>query len=393
MTAPIVTIDATGIHQPDFDEVKTWLEDQYRAIYGADIYIEPDSQDGQLIGIFALALHDCNSTAVAVYNSRGPATAQGEGLSSVVKINGLARLVPTRSTVDLRVIGQAGAVITNGAASDDDGRIWDLPASVTVPIGGEITVTATAREVGAVTAAPGRVTTIQTPTRGWQSVTNLAAAAVGSPVESDAALRRRQAISTQNPATSPLQAIEGAVAAITGVTRTASYENDTSITDDRGLPPHSVAVVAAGGDATAIAQTIALKKTVGTATHGTTTISVLDAAGVPRSIKFSRPVDVEINVALTLRPLTGWNIARGEAIKQEIVDWLRNLKIGESVFYTRLFLPANLNGDAARGSQTFEIVSMTTRRGSAAFSTADVAVAYNEAAWAQLSSISITVVP
>ena len=173
-TAPV--IDAAGIRAPSYGEVLQYFKDQYRNIYGADTYLEADSQDGQLLAVFAMAIHDANTAAVQVYNAFSPATASGAALSSNVKINGLARGVATRSSVDLRIVGQGGTTISGGVALDGDRVQWELPASVTIPPAGEITVTALCRKVGAVAAAPGSITRIGTPTLGWQSVTNPAAA-------------------------------------------------------------------------------------------------------------------------------------------------------------------------------------------------------------------------
>ena len=105
-----------------------------------------------------MAIHDANTAAVQVYNAFSPATASGAALSSNVKINGLARGVATRSSVDLRIVGQGGTTISGGVALDGDRVQWELPASVTIPPAGEITVTALCRKVGAVAArrAPSR---------------------------------------------------------------------------------------------------------------------------------------------------------------------------------------------------------------------------------------------
>ena len=78
-----------------------------QAIFGADIYLGSDSQDGQYISIFALAAFDCCQIAQAVYNSFSPLTAIGKALSTQVKINGIARDVATYSSVDLYLVGQA----------------------------------------------------------------------------------------------------------------------------------------------------------------------------------------------------------------------------------------------------------------------------------------------
>ena len=127
-TAPV--IDAAGIRAPSYGEVLQYFKDQYRNIYGADTYLEADSQDGQLLAVFAMAIHDANTAAVQVYNAFSPATASGAALSSNVKINGLARGVATRSSVDLRIVGQGGTTISGGVALDGDRVQWSCrPAS------------------------------------------------------------------------------------------------------------------------------------------------------------------------------------------------------------------------------------------------------------------------
>ncbi|MCR2237237.1 hypothetical protein NSX43_25050, partial [Salmonella enterica] len=93
-------------------------KEQYRGIYGADTYLEADSQDGQLLAVFALAIHEANSAAISVYNAFSPATAANAALSSNVKINGLVRGAATRSSVDLRIVGQGGVTIVDGVAMD-----------------------------------------------------------------------------------------------------------------------------------------------------------------------------------------------------------------------------------------------------------------------------------
>ena len=80
-----------------------------------------------------------------------------------------ARGAATRSSVDLRLVGQGGVTIVDGVATDANRARWQLPASVTIPPGGEITVTAYSQALGAITAAAGTINQIGTPTLGWQS--------------------------------------------------------------------------------------------------------------------------------------------------------------------------------------------------------------------------------
>lgn len=391
MPVPVCTIDETGIHAPAFDEILTYLKDSYRAIYGQDVYLENDSQDGQLLGLFAAAINDANAMAVAVYNAFSPSTAQGEGLSRVVKINGIKRNVASYSTVDLLLVGQAGTTITNGVVQDGNGNRWLLPENVTIPPAGEITVTATAAQIGAITAAVGSVSQIATPTRGWQSATNPAAAVPGAPVETDAALRQRQAVSTALPSRTVLEGIIGAVASLPGVVRYAAYENDADVTDANGIPSHSIALVVEGGDAQAIAEAIAAKKTPGVGTYGTTSQTVVDSYGIPHTIRFQRPIAATIKVAISVKALAGYTTAVEAALKESVASWINARAIGEGVEYFEVATPANFYDGP--NVKTFKIVSLTIAKNAGAPGTTDIAIAFNEAATATAADVTITVVP
>jgi uncharacterized phage protein gp47/JayE len=270
-----VVITPAGPIAPSYPDLKAMLEELHRSIYGSDIYIDPDSQDGQYIAALATIIKDQNDAIISGLNSFFPASAQGVGLSTIVKINGIRRDVPSNSTADLLCVGVAGTDISGLIIGDDlnlntQWLIAGDPGSETVviPDAGEITTTATCTTPGGVAAAAGSLTEILTPTRNFQSVTNAADAALGAPVEQDAALRQRQSVSTAIPALSVLAAMYGALKNIIGVNRCFPYENDTKVTDDDGIPANSIAVVIDGGDAATIAATIARYKTPGTGTYG-----------------------------------------------------------------------------------------------------------------------------
>ena len=391
MTSPVAAyVDATGIHAPTYADILTYLQSQYQAIFGADVYLGNDSQDGQFLGIIAAALNDVNATAVAVYNSFSPATGQGNGLSNNVKLNGIKRLVPTNSTVDLLLTGVANTLIVNGIVSDENKVKWNLPVNVTIPSGGEITVTATCQQLGATQAPANTVTRIETPAQGWQSVTNPAAAILGQPVEKDAQLRVRQSKSVAVPSQSIFEGIIGSVANIAGVTRIVGYENDTDTTDGNGIPGHTIAVVVEGGDVATIQQTIANKKTPGTGTVGSISAFVIDSVGSSHLIKFSRPTEATIKVNLTIQGLSGYSAAIDPYIKQSIVDFIQALQIGATVIYSKLFVPANLDNQGY--GLTYNIQSMTIAKGAGTPAASDISMAYNEVATATLADVTITVV-
>lgn len=387
-TAP--TVDANGISAPQFADILAYLQAQYRAIFGNDVYLGNDSQDGQFLGIVAAAINDANAATIAVYNSFSPATAQGNGLSSNVKINGISRAIATASTVNVTLVGVAGTTITNGVVQDVNNVNWLLPASVVIPSGGSITVTATCQVLGAVSAAIGTVTKIQTPVYGWQTVTNASAASVGAPVETDAALRVRQGYSVALPSQTVLAGILGAVEAVAGVTEAVAYENDTNSTDSNGLPPHSISLVVSGGAAIDIATAISNKKTPGAYTYGTTSQVVTDSIGVAHTIRYYVPTNVAIAVGITVKALTGYTSAIGVQIQNAIAAYINALPIGQSVFLTRLYLPAQLNGGA--GSSTYEVTVLQISAKPAPVGNSDVAIAFNQVATCAVADIALTVI-
>lgn len=372
-------LSATGILAPSYADILETLQANFQAIYGADAYIAADSQDGQFLALIAASINDCNAQAVAVYNSFSPTYAQGAGLSSVVKINGIRRLVASQSTAVGNAVGQSGTLIPAGVVVDTNGNFWDLPINTTIPGGGTVAVTVTAQEPGAITAVAGTINEINTPVRGWQSFVSTIDAVPGNPVESDATLRRRQTLSTSLPALTPLQAMLGELANLSGVDRVRVYENPTGAPDANGLPAHSISVVIEGGNVADIAEIIGQKKTPGAATYGSTSQTYTDpVTGIIYTINFYLLAKDTIKVHVTGAALAGYSSLVATEIKNAVAAYINSLDIGEDVLYTRLFPSAYLNG--ALDGATYEITALTSALNAGAPGVVDIAIAFNKAA-------------
>ena len=385
-------IDRDGMHLPDYATTLTALQSKVKAIFGEDLYLEPDSQEGQLVAVFALAQQDTYSLAASVYNAFSPHTAQGAGLSRMVVINGIRRQAASYSTVSVICVGTAGCDIIGGIVEDSAGQKWNLPASVTIPVSGELHVTATAQDIGDVRAAAGVVNKIATPCRGWQSVSNPQAATPGAAVETDAALRSRQAVSTALPSQTVFEGTLGAVGNVAGVTRWRGYENDTNKADANGLPPHSICLVVEGGDSATIAEAIALKKTPGCYTLGDVEVMTRDSKGLPNAIRFYRPKVVRVRLRVTLTPLAGYLSTTGAAIKANLSEYINAMAIGDDVLASRLLTP--INAADASGSRTFDVLSIAYTTGdlddaSATWTEGNIPIAFNAAATCKLADISL----
>ena len=264
-------------------------------VYGQNQVVDPSSAIYQLLSIISLKQADCNAGLQLAYNQRSPLYAVGAGLDQLCKLIGIARRQATFSTVTLTVGGVSGSTIINGVAEDVNGYYWNLPNTVTIPLGLSINVPATCATPGAVVAEAGQVSIIsQSNSAGWLTVTNSSPSTPGVDVESDSELRARFAVSVAVPSLTLLAGTKADLLALTDVTRVNVLENPTSSTDAYGNGAHSLTCVVQGGTATEIAQVIYDNRGIGcntqaaagnvtttaTFTSGASTITVTSATGL-----------------------------------------------------------------------------------------------------------------
>jgi uncharacterized phage protein gp47/JayE len=369
------SINLFGASAPAYSDILYTLTQQFMGIYGSDIVTDPSTQDQQWLGILSRGFYDEGQAFVACYNAFRPTGAQGAGLSTIVKINGIARLIPSNSQVTALVVGQVGTIITNGVANDAAGNQWSLPSSVTIPISGQITVSLTCGTEGSIALASGVALTIFTPTVGWQTITTTSTAIPGAPVETDAALKIRQTLSVALPALTVMQSLVGNIANLTGVLAVQGYENDTGSTNALGIPAHSISMVVEGGSATAIAQIIANDKAPGAGTYGTTSETVINSQGIPQLISFYVASVVQAYAVTTINPLTGYVATTGTAILASQADYINQLILGQSLIRGKFEAVTNLYGDYATNatgqtqaaldllSETYTLTSVYLARG------------------------------
>lgn len=333
-----------GIIRTRLDERLVQLQAAMRGIFGEDINLDPDTIDGQALGVFAEAISNLDQLAEDLYHCINPQSATGAALSRIVQLNSIRRIGGTFSTVDLLCVGQTGTVIPAGSLvkSTTTNATFETVTAVTIPAAGQILVSARATEMGAKAAPANTLTKIDTPIFGWQTVTNQNAAILGRDEETDEALRIRRRSSTATAAQGIIDSVYGALANLPGVTQVEVYENELDEVDVNDLPPHSMYCVVEGGLIGEIAQAIWVKKSSGVTLVGGITATAIDSRGNPHAMKFSRPdyQDIYVTVNGTIRP--GWPTDGVQRIKDKLVAWcLKNQKIGKELIQSQLFNPVN----------------------------------------------------
>lgn len=394
MTYAAPCIDASGLHVNTYQDILDALVAGAQGVFGADIYLGNDAPDYEFLSILALKIYDTEQTLQLAYNNRSPVTAVGSGLDAIVKMNGIARKSASYSTCIVTIAGTAGTIITSGLVTDKSGNSWALPSVVIIPSAGTIDETATCQTIGAIAALAGDLSTIGTPTKGWTSVTNAAAAITGQPVETDAQLRARQAISVALPSSTRLAGTIARIAALSGVTRYAVYENPTGTTDSNGLPEHSISCVVEGSTDALVAETIYENKGPGCDTYGTTSEDVVDDNyGTTTTINFYRPSYVPIYAELTVKALAGYTTATTAAILEALNDYINSLQIGEDLTISALYAAA-MAVSPSLTTPLFSITALSAGKTSSPTGTTDIAIAFNEVTSCSIASpanITITV--
>lgn len=288
-------VDSSGLVLQSLADIITELENGFKSIYGADISLDPNSPDGQMINLFAQAKIDILDCISGVYGSFSPQSAVGRALDQRCALNGVTRqgavktIVPVDITFDrtTALVGEDDALGTPFTASNASGDKFYLITGFTGATGttGQPFRAAVA---GAISCPIGSINKIETITLGVTGVNNsLVPTTAGVDEETDSALRTRRAISVAMPSTGYLDGLKAALLALDNVTYAEVYENNTNTTDAHNIPAHSIWAVVEGGTDADIADVIYKKRSAGCGMTGATTVNVEQSNGFNMPIKFS----------------------------------------------------------------------------------------------------------
>lgn len=224
------------------------------------------------------------------------------------------------------------ALVTITSNTLSDGAAVTVVPTETTPGVPQGTVGVQAETTGAVVAPAGSLSVIETAVGGWDATVNILDAEVGQGVEEDPEfrLRREEQVAVAGAATR--DAIIADVGAVEGVTAVVVFSNRDAITDLDGRPPHSVDIVAQGGDEDAIAEAIFGTVGDGIGMVGDITKVVKDSQNIDNTVKFSRPTEVDIWVEVDIvQALTGYPVDGDDQVKAAIVAYGQSLNVGQDV--------------------------------------------------------------
>lgn len=314
------SVSPSGLTIPTRDEIRAQILDGgdgflgLRQIYGADINVDPNTPDGNLVELLVQASIDYYELVASVYNSFDPDTAVGTVLDLRCAINGVARLAGTFSTQTVTVVTSQAVTIPGldtapdapFTISDAAGNRFFLEETEVVGAAGSQDLEFRAEDLGAVIVAPNTLTTIVTVQLGVVSVTNgVLSGTTGVNEETDAQLRVRRQNSVEVPSKGYLEGLVGALYAIDGVTSVLVLENITNATDGDGIPGHSIWCVVNGGTDALVANAIYVHRNAGCGMKGAVSVNVTQVDGSIFAVLFDRPTPENLWISFDVTAITG----------------------------------------------------------------------------------------
>lgn len=189
-------------------------------------------------------------------------------------------------------------------------------------------------DTGDILLPDGVITQIVKADAGLLEVVNMCGYIAGRDEETDVEFRQSYADKIFNRSSMMLESIRSAILNnVQGVVSVAAYENSTNVEDSHGRPPHSIEIVADGGDPLQIAQQILDKKAGGIQTYGDTSVVVAGVYGEDITIRFNRPSKVYtwFHIGITLNPAETLPPDYVDLLRRVVLENMKDLNAGQDV--------------------------------------------------------------
>ena len=327
----------TGFVIQRLSDIVTTMDAGMKSIYGADINTDPDSPDGQMIGLYSQALADLEELAGEMWRQMDPDYASGPNLDRIVGFSGTQRVTSAPSY--LRAVILSGTpnipIPADAMVTDPGGERWRSLLEVTLDSNGSARVDFQSVDNGDWPVGANVVLTIISGVAGWKTATTSAASVPGVTEEMDPDLRTRFYMSRERTADDDASSMRGNLLAVSGVDDCEVYENYSATADANGVAAHTVNPVVSGGDEQAIGKVILLYKSLGCGLQGNTTVYVIDQFSRSRTIYFDRPTQVEIFVSMQVTRRANFTDIDQAGIANALAA--TSFGIGQTVIRTELY--------------------------------------------------------
>lgn len=335
---PSIQITPTGVVVPSAVEIRNGILADTNDAFGGDLdVLTPSTPQAYLADNLTENVLGADAAIANVIAMVDPATSEGRFQDAIGRIYFFDRKGATSSVVQALCTGQDGVTMPAGQlAQDDNGDIWVSDNAGTFDATGQATIQFSCQVTGPIELGIGALTKIAQLYPGWDAITNLSPASVGSNVESRGAfeLRRQESIAKNGRGTVP--AIRAEVWSVDGVLDVFAYDNFTNApilygSTNYSIKPHSIYVAVVGGADNQIADAIWRKKDGGCDLNGNTDVVVQDKDGYSYpypeyTITFNRPASTPVKFLVQIANST----SLPSTIIQDVKDAITETFTGEN---------------------------------------------------------------
>ena len=330
-----------GFERPNYDDILEAQIDRAKELFGEDIDTNESTPLGKYIRLNCTDLAECWEILEKIYYARFPHTATGLSLDRLCPFAGISRNQATYATHNVIFKGTAGEYVPAGfeVSANDGSTVFHTYDALLIGEDGTVAGVVECEEAGTIgNVATGKIDTIVNPDINVESVEHLGIATYGEEIEKDVELRQRFDKSISGAGSGTKSAIEGAVSRVALVEGVVVVENDTSSTVD-GIPPHAFEtfVLAPESQDALIAEAIFNKKPVGIKSHGDVGVEVVDSGGASHVVKFSRTIQVDVYIQVTISVTNLFETDGVDQIKNNLVNCINNLKNDNDVYLSSLY--------------------------------------------------------
>lgn len=401
MAEPYQYVETSGVIVPDTSEILDGVGAEYRATFGQDLSLRPETPQGILVASEAVARAAVVRNNVAVANQINPNIAGGIFLDAIMALTGLQRPEGLRTFVPGVVLtGIPGTIIPAGVQARAEGTndLFESISTVILDIDGAGTASFQSVEYGPIPANVGTLTLVVDTVLGWETVNNPIEATLGSLELADAPARdlRRNTLALQG--VSLPEAITSALYATDGVRGVQFRENVTGATlviDGVTLVEHSVWAVVDGGTDQDVALALLENKSGGANWNGPVTVPLVDQfSGQTYSVKFQRPTLVPVLVRVTIKRGTS-SAEPQDAVRKAVLAYAAGEVPGEPGFRVGLNVSPFEIAAAVNYFQTGFFINKVevAPASTGVFTTAEIELDLWEKATTTAGSIIVTVLP
>lgn len=342
-------LTSTGFNRKRLVEVQEEIEAAFVDAFGASLDLGAETPEGQLIANLSAMFAELWEVAEDSFNALDPNSALDVALDRICAYNLITRQKASRTAVDLLVTGTEGTIIPAGSIVEHNKSGEHFVTAERMVISGDTIIPAESENTGPIVAAAGSLTLPFTVISGWDTVTNPEAGVVGQNQETNEELRIRRDQSTAVNTLNIAESLKAQLQALDNVNSVSVIDNDTPAVVN-GTAANSAEAIVSGGLEEDIAEVLLLNKIPGVRYFGNTEIAnQVDSEGTPVYIAYTTPVEVPIQVQVTLIKDGEYPATGDDDIAQNIIDYAagiliddRGFFVGDSVLLTRLYTPINL---------------------------------------------------